>query len=511
MAAAATAPTIRSIRFEVSGEIAKGVHLGSDRFVDVINLDRFERTLRLYENRGSGFRDVEILSTGGSTITDVVTGDFDGDLEAEVLFGRAGRRDGLFDRDAQGRWSDVGEKSVPDWERNTAGLASGDFDNDGDLDYAALKRQRDVDGVDVVTYLNRGDGSFREGPRFFDPEIEGRSDYMISGDFNRDGALDLLLTTSASIGDGESSRDGVYVYLEGKAPARNNWLSVELRGTVSETGGLGARVFVTTEDGATRVLEQDGGVHYTAQNATDLHFGLGRDDVADVRIVWPDGYEQTIAGVSANQHVVLVEKRAVKFAGLLVGTDAANALRGSESAELLRGKGGDDVLSGRRGSDAMYGGNGDDRLFGGSGADVLNGGRGSDVMKGGAGADRFVFRAMDGRDVIKGFDSGVDVVDLSRMDANALRPGAQALDYIGRAGFGSVAGQLRARGGRDRRRCRWRRAGRRPDRTHGRREPRGLRPDPVRSPRSCLAGAGAGNLTPRDLPTIEARVRTRIP
>ena len=95
-------------------------------------------------------------------------------------------------------------------------MAPGDFDNDGDLDYAALKRQRDVDGVEVMTYVNRGDGTFREGPRFFDPDIDGRGDFMISGDFNRDGALDLLLTTSASIDGGEGSRDGVYVLLEGE-------------------------------------------------------------------------------------------------------------------------------------------------------------------------------------------------------------------------------------------------------------------------------------------------------
>nr|MBA3323798.1 cartilage acidic protein [Paracoccaceae bacterium] len=343
------------------------------------------------------------------------------------LFGRAGFRDGLFRQDDSGDWIDVSEESTPDWVTTSSILAPGDFDNDGDLDYAALKRQPDVDGVDVVTYVNRGNGTFREGPRFFDPEIEGRSEFMISGDFNRDGALDLLLTTSAPINGPESARDGVYVYLEGDAPSRNNWLSVELRGIVSETGGLGARVYVTTEDGETRVREQDGGVHFTSQNSTDLHFGLGRNEVADVRIVWPDGFEQRARNLEANQHVVLIEQRDPR---VFVGTIRGDELVGSKGDDRLSGRDGDDFLDGRGGDD------------------VLRGGKGQDLMSGGAGADIFVFAATsesrDGRrrDVIEDFARG-DLLDVSRIDANDGRSGRQAFDYIGRDDFDGDAGQLR--------------------------------------------------------------------
>ena len=41
---------------EISGEIAKGVHFGTDRFVDIINLDWKAREVRVVENEGRGLR-----------------------------------------------------------------------------------------------------------------------------------------------------------------------------------------------------------------------------------------------------------------------------------------------------------------------------------------------------------------------------------------------------------------------------------------------------------------------
>lgn len=70
-----------------------------------------------------------------------------------------------------------------------------------------------------------------------------------------------------------------------------------------------------------------------------------------------------------------------------------------------------------------------DRLVGLAGADVIRGGGGRDVMTGGAGADLFRFdRALDTgatsqtADRITDFEAGVDRIDLSRVDANALTP-----------------------------------------------------------------------------------------
>lgn len=428
----------------VNGELAKGVHFGNDRFVDIINFDWKEREVRVFENKGDGFGQMRQLNTTGAQVTDVVTGDFDGDLRSEILFGRAGRRDALFRQDANGNWVDISAASMPGFVKTTHGIALGDFDNDGDLDYAALKRQ---DGVEVQTYLNRGNGTFFVGPRFFDAGIPGRGDFMITGDFNRDGALDLMITTSGSIEGGQGSLGGVYVLLEGE-PTQNNWLSIELKGRASETGGLGARVYVTTPDGKVQVREQDSGVHFMSQNSTDLHFGLGSANSANVRIVWPDGYEQRINGLAVNRHVVLTEDRESPgdpwqpTGPDIVGSAINDTLYGTTARERMFGENGDDWMTAAAGDDRLFGGNGNDRLFGGAGDDLLEGGEGDDRLRGQAGDD--VLRGGAGADVLIG-GPGRDVfeflaVEDSRPDARdslqvVPQDGGAAFDLPG-SGFG---------------------------------------------------------------------------
>jgi Ca2+-binding RTX toxin-like protein len=70
----------------------------------------------------------------------------------------------------------------------------------------------------------------------------------------------------------------------------------------------------------------------------------------------------------------------------------------------LGGKRGDDVLFGDSGGDTLWGDAGDDTLYGGTGADQLHGNEGNDL---------FVFDADSGRDMIKGFTFGEDLIQLN--------------------------------------------------------------------------------------------------
>ncbi len=100
----------------------------------------------------------------------------------------------------------------------------------------------------------------------------------------------------------------------------------------------------------------------------------------------------------------------------------------------------------------LLGGAGNDVLIGGDGADVLFAGGGADDLTGGAGADIFRFDAASDSagdpDTIHDFETALDRIDLSRIDANMLASGNQAFRWIGAAAFsgqGSAsAGQLRA-------------------------------------------------------------------
>ncbi|MEM0942661.1 MAG: Ig-like domain-containing protein, partial [Pseudomonadota bacterium] len=124
----------------------------------------------------------------------------------------------------------------------------------------------------------------------------------------------------------------------------------------------------------------------------------------------------------------------------LTGSDFNDRLRGDNNANRLEGGGNSDLLVGR---------GGDDELIGGAGRDVLIGGLGVDRMEGGAGPDFFLFTSVEEfgpgftrRDRIEDFDA-IDVIDLSRLDADTMQGGDQAFTFIGQSGFSGAAGELR--------------------------------------------------------------------
>ncbi len=103
------------------------------------------------------------------------------------------------------------------------------------------------------------------------------------------------------------------------------------------------------------------------------------------------------------------------FAGndrLFGGTHSDN-LKGGGSSDILNGGTGNDKLFGNGGSDDLDGGNDNDLLVGGAGIDNLNGGRGNDRLKGKGGADILEFEVGGDKDRIKGFQDGLDRIDLT--------------------------------------------------------------------------------------------------
>lgn len=131
----------------------------------------------------------------------------------------------------------------------------------------------------------------------------------------------------------------------------------------------------------------------------------------------------------------------------------ADHIVGSTYDDVLLGFSGDDTVTGRGDEDTIFGMSGNDMLDGGNGADFLNGGRdndtltgaqggdtiyggpGQDHMEGGTGVDRFLYvkvgdsgPMVSERDVITGFQSRVDKIDLSQIGDLSF----------GRAGVGTV-------------------------------------------------------------------------
>ena len=133
----------------------------------------------------------------------------------------------------------------------------------------------------------------------------------------------------------------------------------------------------------------------------------------------------------------------------LTGGLGQDTLLGGDGSDSLLAGEGDDILKGMTGNDQLSGNDGTDKLQGGAGDDYLVGGGGRDLLFGGAGADRFALvSASDsdasgaGRDIIRDFESGIDAIDFSGMDANELESGRNGFTFI-TGGFSGRGGEVR--------------------------------------------------------------------
>jgi Ca2+-binding RTX toxin-like protein len=186
-------------------------------------------------------------------------------------------------------------------------------------------------------------------------------------------------------------------------------------------------------------------------DADDISGGAGNDflygDDGDDTIHGNDGID-TVDGGRGNDYVAGGLGNDVLRGGgdddTLEGEDGTDKLYGDDGEDTLTGGIGADRLEGGAGDDVLSGGADGDTLLGGDGDDLINGGAGRDTMTGGAGEDRFIFVTGDStpalRDTITDFEDGIDILDLSGIDANSNLADDQAFTIVTK--FTGVAGQL---------------------------------------------------------------------
>lgn len=141
----------------------------------------------------------------------------------------------------------------------------------------------------------------------------------------------------------------------------------------------------------------------------------------------------------------------------LDGTTGDDALFGGELGDRINGRNGEDQLFGGEGNDTLKGGAkddivkggaGKDKLLGGGGDDHIEGGSGVDILTGGKGADSFVFTGADVTgdrkgDIVRDFQQGQDVIDLTGLDGNANTDWVDGFTFISEGDFSGAAGELR--------------------------------------------------------------------
>ena len=248
----------------------------------------------LYENLGNGSFGAVAgapLSGSGECSMGAVWGDTDndGDLDLFVThyFDDASR---LFRNDGGGSFTDITGATLGqagDW----TGAALLDFDNDGDLDIYVTRDDWNGDFAPNKLYENTGGG-------FVDASgaltgVAAESYGFGVADYDRDGLLDIYLANWLA----ENT------LLRGESCAAGAWLQVRLRGTASDTRGVGARLRVVA-GGGEQIREIAAGSGYCSQNSLVAHFGMGdiaRADTIEVR--WPSGIVQYKVNI-ATSHLI---------------------------------------------------------------------------------------------------------------------------------------------------------------------------------------------------------------
>ena len=152
-------------------------------------------------------------------------------------------------------------------------------------------------------FLNSGNGKFRDvaseiGGRFDQPKV-GRG--LAYADFDRDGDLDLLLTTN---------NGPAYLYRNDQLSG-NHSIRFRLVGTKSNRDGIGATVRIVS-GGFSQSRMVKSGSSYLSQSELPVTFGLEkRDRVERAVIAWPSGRTEEFTNLAAGRCYECTEGKGV--------------------------------------------------------------------------------------------------------------------------------------------------------------------------------------------------------
>lgn len=191
-----------------------------------------------------------------------------------------------------------------------------DYDLDGLPDIFALNGHV-ADDISVVQptvhyaeppllFHNEGKGKFEDvsdkvGSALRQAIVGRGAAYL---DFDNDGDLDLVLTTS----------NGPAKLLRNDNGNQNDMLRIKTVGTRSNRDGIGAKITLTTIDGFHLFKMVKSGSSYLSQSELPVTFGLGKpkaNKAASLEIIWPSGRKGSVRNIQLNQFITLEEGKGI--------------------------------------------------------------------------------------------------------------------------------------------------------------------------------------------------------
>ncbi len=278
--------------------VAIGTDYNNDRAVDLV-LTQWNATPAIYENpREGAFVERKPWSGNAPTLTNAVAVlDFNHDGWMDLAFTHWGTPALTLWRNNQGKAFDQAPLPPTNWVR-AYGVAAFDYDNDGWVDLVAVGETKDGKG-EVRLFRNLGPDGFKDVTTDVGlDKIQLQSPRaIITGDYDNDGATDLLITQNR----------GPAVLLRNEGGNQNHWLRLNLKGLADNKSAIGTKVEIFS-GGNRQKFEIAGSSGYLGQNSPYLTVGLGRETQADiVRMLWPTGVLQDETEVAAGREQKFLE------------------------------------------------------------------------------------------------------------------------------------------------------------------------------------------------------------
>ena len=284
---------------KTSSIAAIGTDYNNDRAVDLL-LTGGTKGLTGFENpREGAFRMRDLWPDNApSRPTGIAVLDFDHDGWMDVAVTNQETPAITLWRNNHGKNFEPVKLPTPSWFQ-AFGVAALDYDNDGWIDLVAVGETPGEGKGEVRLFRNLGPDGFKDVTaevgldkiRLQDPRA------VITGDFDKDGAVDLLITQSR----------GPALLLRNEGGNKNNSLRISLKALNDNKTGVGTKVEVFA--GANRQkFEVYGSSGYLGQNSTEIIAGLGQAKQADVvRMLWPTGVLQDEIEIAGNREQVFTE------------------------------------------------------------------------------------------------------------------------------------------------------------------------------------------------------------
>jgi tetratricopeptide (TPR) repeat protein len=282
-----------------TGSIAAvGTDYNNDRAVDLI-LTGGPRGATIFENPREGMFKVPEVWTDRELLkaTGVAVLDFDHDGWMDVALTHDAEPGITLWRNNHGKGFEQINLPSPYWGRSY-GIAAIDYDNDGWVDLVAAGETKDGKG-EIRLFRNLGPDGWKDvtADVGLDKIQLKEPRAIITGDYDNDGATDLLITQN----------HGPAVLLKNEGGNKNNWLRLALKGLNDNKSAIGTKVEVFS-DGIRQKFEIYGSNGYLGQNSPYLTVGLGQSKQADVvRMLWPTGVLQDEVEIAANQQKDFLE------------------------------------------------------------------------------------------------------------------------------------------------------------------------------------------------------------